>query len=144
MRKNPWRKMQLIIEPETVAQLRQWSGGQGSVVYRLASVAQGNLVSVSMVEDAFNSLKAILSIKINRANGYSAADRRELKSLVDDLHDLYILSWYENTAKRAGLDVDHYGYDEKDYGMSEAEEEAKVREMVRFGGKGDLSGCRCR
>jgi hypothetical protein len=47
--------------------------------------------------------------------------RHELKSTIGDL-DAARVYWRENTAKEAGMDIDEYDYDHRDYGTDEEDE----------------------
>jgi hypothetical protein len=141
---NLWRKMLLIVESDVGSQLYDWHGGQSSATYRLASWADSHLVSVSMVEDAMDELESVYR-RIKADKNYSAKDRRELKNLIDVLHDEYMIGWAEHDAAESGMSMteDEYRYDDKDYGLSPEDEAEKVREMRKYGGgrhHRDLSG----
>jgi hypothetical protein len=138
MKKNLWRKQMLILEPDDLSsRLSEWHGGQSSYVYALSSWGQNHLVSASMIDSAMMELRKDLAKVRGKAKAH-------LKRVIGDL-ELVRSYWYENTAKRAGMDVDEYQYDQRNYDTSEQDERMFSREMVQFGGKdeGDL-GCHCK
>ena len=136
MKKNLWRKMQLMLEPDLVSRLHEWHGGQTSYLYALASWGQSHLVSPSMIDGGLIELRQDLA----KARG---KDKKHCKDVLSDLEDVRTY-WTENTAKRAGLDVDEYQYDQRDYDTSEQDERELSREMVTYGRKDESDlGCHC-
>jgi len=133
-KKNLWRKMQLVMDWDLAMALSQWHGGQDSYVYALSSWGSNHLVSASMIDGALVELRQVL-VKLR------GHDKKHLKAVLGDL-ELVRSYWYENTAKHAGMDVDEYQYDQRNYDTSEQDERMFSREMVQFGGKDDL-GCHC-
>lgn len=110
-----WRRRELIlpIEADTdapfpleggvVGALYQWHGGQGSMVYSLASTGDHDLVSRSMIRAAADELKR----ELPRTSG---EDREHLEALIDELE--MILYYPEGaSASGSGMDIDEYEYD---------------------------------
>lgn len=90
--------------------LYSWHGGQGSAVYSLASTGSSDYVSASMIDRALTELRQDL----RKAKGISAKDKKDLKTVIEELSG--VLGFPdEHTIKEAtGEDTDS-GYDE--YGM---------------------------
>jgi hypothetical protein len=117
---NPeWRKRQIILDPELVARLEEWHGGQFTAVYSLVSTGSHDLVSLSMIDAAMDELEADL----RKTKG---EERMILRDAIGDLAGIRQF-WREHTAKEAGMDLaeDEYKYDHADYGM-DPEEEAEI------------------
>lgn len=110
-----WRRRELILPTESdpdaefpleggvVGALYQWHGGQGSMVYSLASAGDGDLVSRSMIRAAMDELDR------DRPR-ISGEDKQHLEALLGELE--LILSYPEGaSASEAGMDIDEYEYD---------------------------------
>lgn len=110
-----WRRRELILPTESdpdaefpleggvVGALYQWHGGQGSMVYSLASTGDGDLVSRSMIRAAMDELDR------DRPR-ISGEDRQHLDALLGELE--MILSYPEgSSASESGMDIDEYQYD---------------------------------
>ena len=113
---NPlWRQRQIILPEELVERLFQVHGGQGDPVYALASSGMRNLVSLSMMDAALDTLS---SQRGRAAQGL-------VLHVFDGLTEVRQY-WKEFSAKEAGMGMEEgdYEMDTADYGLTPEEEAA--------------------
>lgn len=95
-----YHRRNLILPKEVLDDLVQWHGSQGSALYSLASMAQSEYVSPSMIDAAVADLEHI------EARTRDKRQRKEFDALIGDL-DAFARYSDEHTTKEAGLgDVD--------------------------------------
>ncbi len=95
-----YHRRNVILDQDLALRVMDWHGGQGSMVYSLASTGYaGKLVSPSMIDAAVGELERDLA-------GANAEEKRDLDEIIGELDGVARGSWEHTYLEATGEDID--------------------------------------